>query len=282
MLGIPLLWILFSTGLEPSRPDSLAGEGGLLEGRRSAGESPAGSLAKAALPQGERAGLPIPSEKPAVGAKKKEPWWKNPNVLETVRLDYGKYLEAAREYYIHGRVKGLPIAQKKLLDRFGETGFPKTATMKQLRYEDFSDQTFDRATYVANLLTDQSLHAYLLDSPDPKRFPLEKLEENPLAFPPELFFQSYASQGAWKKDASLARDVAGLETTVLRKWSELQGEQAVLQSAIYKSIKELGLSGIPPDLGLVSPAWARLEEAEKRLQTEFLAGIRDALAVRGL
>jgi len=282
LLGLALLRILLSTGLEPSRPDSLAGEGGLLKGRRSARESPSRSLAKAPPSKGERKGLPVPSEKPTEGAKKKESWWKDPNVRETVRLAFRRYLETARTFYINGRVKGSPIARKILLDRFGETGFPKTATMKLLRYEDFTDQTFDRATYVANLLTDQTLHAYLLDSPDPKRFPLEKLEENPLAFPPELFFQSYASQGEWKKDSSLARDVAGLETPVLRKWSELQGEQAVLQSAILHSIEELGLSGIPPDLGLVSPAWARLEEAQKRLQSEFLAGIRDALEVRGL
>jgi len=216
-------------------------------------------------------------------------WWHDPEKLAAVSKLYPQFLPQVRAYYDKIRSRPYPdfmddalrAAIEKEDDTSGEI-------QKLLRYEDFADLRGDLSTYVQLFLSRQ-YRAAVEDQNLRKKNP----DQAPLEYIPEYHLERFAKTNAWKGDPSLQQEIATLETRVMHEAAKILGDQEIYRNAIDGARKELnlpdfypdspaGLEGVWRDYGKVSPEWARLEEAKKRLFDEYLAGIRDALQSRWL
>ncbi|MFQ5749195.1 MAG: hypothetical protein ACE5H3_07050 [Planctomycetota bacterium] len=216
-------------------------------------------------------------------------WWHDPEKLAAVSKLYPQFLPQVRAYYDKARSRPYPDSMDDALRAALEKEDDASGEIqKLLRYEDFADLRGDLSTYVQLFLSRQ-YRAAVEDRNLRKKDP----DQAPLDYIPEYHLERFAKTDAWKGDPSLQQEIANLETRVMHETAKILGDQEIYRSAIDGARNELklpnfypdspaGLEGVWRDYGKVSPEWARLEEAKKRLFDEYLAGIRNALRSRGL
>jgi len=188
-----------------------------------------------------------------------------------------EYLDKVREYWLELRFDRRRWDQKlDDLERILQSPYFEKSANRFLRAEDFADLGTDGIQEVRGILGVQG---------DPEN---SNVDGGPLESTPEQHLASLAEGETWKDDSSLLREVARLETRALRAVAEIAMEQNVLDDAVGMAVHALDFDSM--DFGYGGrhrPAihlneWSQLEEAKKRIFSQYENGIRNALQVRGL